>query len=60
MLVYKTSYMWKRLYFGSCYMQLWNAKYLSSIIYDSAITFDEIIDAEAKSHGEEKKLFQQI
>ena len=30
-------------------------KYLGSIIYDSVITCDEIIDAEAKSHDEETK-----
>ena len=30
-------------------------KYLGSIIYDSVITCDEIIDVEAKSHEEETK-----
>ena len=32
-----------------------NGKYLASIMDDSAITCDEIIDAEAKSHDEETK-----
>ena len=32
-----------------------NVKYLGSIIYDSVITCDEIIDVEAKSHEEETK-----
>ena len=45
--------MQKRLYFEPCYMQLQNDKYLASIIDDSVITYDEIIDTEAKSYNEE-------
>ena len=55
MLLWKISYMWKRLYLESSYMEL--QKYLASIIDDSVITSNEIIDAndEAKSYEEETK-----
>ena len=39
----------KRLYLKSCYMQLQNDEYLVSIINDSVVKWDTIIDAEAKS-----------
>ena len=41
--------MQKRLYFEPCYMQLQNDKYLASIIDDSVITYDEIIEEETKT-----------
>ena len=34
----------KRLYLESCYMYSWNGKYLSSIIDNSVITDDQIIE----------------
>ena len=37
-----------------------NGKYLESIMDDSVITCDEIIDAEAKSFVKETKKFQKI
>ena len=47
--VQETSYMLKRSYLESCYMQL-QKKYLLSVFDDSVITFDEVIDAkETKS-----------
>ena len=45
----------KILYLESFYMKLQNRKYLASIIYNSVITCDEVIDAEAKSNNDETK-----
>ena len=45
--VLKTSYM--RLNLESCYMQLQKWKYLASIIDNSVITYDEIIEEETKT-----------
>ena len=42
--VQKTSYMWKKLYFESCACSCKNGKYLASIIDDSVVTCDEIIE----------------
>ena len=46
------------------YRQLWNGKYLASIMDDSGMTCDEVIesydeDVKAKLN-DEKKLFQQV
>ena len=45
-------YIWNS---ATCSFQ--SGKYLSSIVNDSAITRDEIIDADAKSNNEETKTF---
>ena len=37
-----------------------NGRYLASIINNSVIMFDDVIDGVAKSFDEEKKLFQQF
>ena len=47
--------MWKRLYPATCSCE--NGKYLLSIMDDSAIMCDEIIDAKAKSYDLETKMF---
>ena len=47
--------MWKRLYLESATCSRENGKYLANIMDDLVITCDEIIDAEAKSYGEETK-----
>ena len=41
--------MWKKLYFESCYMQLWKWKNFTSIIDNSVITCDEFIEEEIKT-----------
>ena len=46
MQVRKTSYMWKGLYSYTATCSCKNNKYLESIIDNSGIMFDEIIDAE--------------
>ena len=58
MRVQKTSYMWKVYIWNpaTCYCK--TCKYLASIIDESVITCDEIIDAEARSYNEEKKHLQ--
>ena len=55
MWVQKTSYMWKRLILEPCYISCETNKYLASIMHDSAIFYNKIIDVEAKSNNEEKK-----
>ena len=50
----KKSCMWKRLYLECCTRSA-NWKYLASIMGDSAVMCDEIIDAETKVNNEETK-----
>ena len=51
--VEKTSYIEKRLYWNTVTCSCENGKYLSSIIDNSVITCDKIIDAEANSYDKE-------
>ena len=44
----------KRLYLESCYISCENGKYLASIMDDSAITYDEIIDADAEAKSKDE------
>ena len=56
--MWKTSYMGKRLYiWNPSIFSCENEKHLASIIDNSVITYDEIIDAEAKLNNEETKTF---
>ena len=52
--------MWKRLYLESCYISCKNGKYSGSIIEESVIVCDEIIEEETKAvttHFNEKMKF---
>ena len=48
----------EKIIFGILSYSCKNGKYLASIMYDSAITRDEITDAEGKSDDEETKAIQ--
>ena len=48
-------YMWKRLYWDPAACSCNNGKYFASILDDSVITCNEIIDAEAKLYDKDTK-----